>query len=180
VNGVPVPMLFASPQQINAQLPFEVEGSATMVLHTPGGTSNDLNFTVLPTAPSVFRSGVAGPQTGIPLVMRVKNNKPVTTANPIHRGEAIVIYATGLGATMPPLATGSAAQAGTPMVAAVQPDVSLGGLSLPLYFAGPSPGAVGVYQIKALVPGWAPIGMQVPLSITQGAASTTLTVRVID
>jgi uncharacterized protein (TIGR03437 family) len=180
VNGMPVPMLFASPRQINAQLPFEVEGSATTVRHTPGGTSNNLNFTVLPTAPSVFRSGVAGPQTGIPLVMRAKNNKPVTTANPIHRGEAIIIYATGLGATLPPLATGSAAQAGTAMVAASQPDVSLGGLSLPLYFAGATPGSVGVYQIKALVPGWAPTGMQVPLSITQGSASSALTVRVID
>jgi uncharacterized protein (TIGR03437 family) len=64
-------------------------------------------------------------------------------------------------------------------VAIDQPDVSLGGLSLPLYFAGLTPGAVGVYQIHALVPGWAPTGMQVPLTITQGSSSTTVMVRVI-
>jgi len=86
VNGVPVPMLFASPSQINAQLPFEVSGDATMVLHTPGGDSNPLSFTALPTAPAVFRSVVAGPQTGIPTVVRVTNNQLVTLSNPIHRG----------------------------------------------------------------------------------------------
>jgi uncharacterized protein (TIGR03437 family) len=179
VNGVPLPMLFASPNQINAQMPFEVEGDATMVLHTPGGTSNNFNFTVVPAAPSVFRSGVAGPQTGIPTVVRAKNNQLVTPANPIHRGEAIVIYATGLGRTLPAVATGYAAST-KPLPAAVdQPDVSLGGLSLPLYYAGLAPGEVGVYQINALVPGWAPTGMQVPLTITQGSVSTTLRVRVI-
>jgi len=179
VNGTPVPMLFVSPQQINAQLPFEVEGSASMVLYTPGGTSNILNFTVSPVAPSVFRSGVAGPQTGIPTVFRAKTNQLVTPADPIHLGEAIIIYATGLGATMPPVATGFAASASVVAAAATPPEVTLGGLTLPLYYAELEPGKVGVYQIKALVPGWAPTGMQVPLTISQGSASTTVTVRVI-
>jgi uncharacterized protein (TIGR03437 family) len=179
VNGVPMPMLLASPKQINAQLPFEVDGTATMVLHTPGGTSNHFDVTVVPDAPSVFRNGVAGPQSGIPTVFRAKNNQLVTPANPIHRGEGIVIYATGLGLTLPAVATGFAASASPPAVAIDQPGVSLGGLSLPLYFAGLVPGEVGVYQIHALVPGWAPTGMQVPLTITQGSNSTTVAVRVI-
>jgi uncharacterized protein (TIGR03437 family) len=179
VNGVLAPMLFVSPNQINAQLPFEVTGNATMVLHTPGGTSNSLDFSILPTAPSVFRSGVAGPETGIATVVRAKQNTLVTASNPIHLGDAIVIYATGLGATLPPLATGFAAPASPILLAAVQPDVSLGGLALPLYYAGPTPGEVGVYQINALVPGWAPTGMQLPLTITQGSVSTTVAVRVI-
>ncbi len=179
VNGTPVPMLFVSPRQINAQLPFEVEGDASMVLYTPGGTSNILNFTVLPVAPSVFRSGVAGPQTGIPTVYRANSNQLVTNADPIHLGDAIVIYATGLGATTPPVATGFAASASVDAAAAVQPEVTLDGLTLPLYYADLAPSEVGVYQIKALVPGWAPTGMQLPLTISQGAASTTVTVRVI-
>ena len=173
-------MLFASPNQINAQLPVEVEGAATMVLHTPGGTSNDLDFTIVPEAPSVFRSGVAGPERGIATVVHAKNNQLVTPSDPIHRGEAIVIYATGLGRTQPALATGFAASSNPLPVVVAQPDVALGSLSLPLYYAGLAPGEVGVYQINALVPGWAPTGMQVPLTITQGSVSTTLTVRVID
>ena len=180
VNGTPAPMLFASPRQINAQIPFEVEGNATMTLHTPGGTSNDLNFTILPTAPSVFRSGVAGPDTAIPTVVRAKNNRLATSANPIHRGDTIVIYATGLGSTFPAVGTGMAAGSNPPPAAVVQPDVSLGGVALPIYYAGLAPGEVGVYQINALVPGWAPTGMLVPLTITQGSVSTTLTMRVVD
>ena len=39
VNGVPIPMLFVSSTLINAQLPFNVDGNATMVLRTPGGVS---------------------------------------------------------------------------------------------------------------------------------------------
>lgn len=179
VNGTPVPMLFVSPRQINAQLPFEVEGNASMVLYTPGGTSNILNFTVLPVAPSVFRSGVAGPQTGIPTVYRAKTNQLVTTADPIHLGDAIVIYATGLGATTPPVATGFAASASVAAAATAQPVLTLDGFTLPLYYAELAPGQVGVYQIKALVPGWAPTGMQLPLTISQGTASTTVMVRVI-
>ena len=179
INGAPAPMLFVSPNQINAQLPFEVEGSASMVLHTPGGTSNMLNFTVLPVAPSVFHSGVAGPQTGIPAVFRAKANQLVTNANPIHLGDAIEIYATGLGVTLPPVATGFAASASIPAAAAMQPTVTLGGVNLPLYYAELAPGQVGVYQIKALVPGWAPTGIQLPLTISQGSDSTTITVRVI-
>jgi len=36
VNGLAVPMLFVSPGQLNAQMPFETVGNVTMVLHTPG------------------------------------------------------------------------------------------------------------------------------------------------
>ena len=36
-NGYAIPMLFASPQKINAQLPLYLEGRVTMTLYTPGG-----------------------------------------------------------------------------------------------------------------------------------------------
>ena len=65
VNGTPVPLLFVSSQQINAQLPYNLSGSASMSIHTPGGVSNGFTFSVSPTAPSVFLSGSAGPVTGI-------------------------------------------------------------------------------------------------------------------
>ena len=103
----------------------------------------------------------------------------MTSSNPIHRGEGILIYATGLGRTTPAVATGSAASTNPPPAAIEQPAVSLGGLSLPIYSAGLISGQIGVYVIHVLVPGWAPTGMKVPLTITQGSASTSLQVRVI-
>lgn len=175
VNGVPVPMLFVSSQQINAQLPFNVEGNATMVLRTPGGVSDNLNLQILPAAASVFRDSASE----IPTIFRLKNNELVTLSNPIHPEDTIVIYATGLGRTSPALEAGVPAPADPLPVALIEPEVTLGGVALPVHFAGTVPGEVGVYQINASVPYWAPTGMQVPLVIRQGGYSTTLPVRVV-
>jgi uncharacterized protein (TIGR03437 family) len=58
--------------------------------------------------------------------------------------------------------------------------VTLGGTELGVEFAGLSPGQVGVYQINAQVGGFVPLGVEVPLVITQGGSSTTIAVRVVD
>ncbi|HEY2016366.1 MAG TPA: hypothetical protein VGH38_22835, partial [Bryobacteraceae bacterium] len=152
VNGVIVHVSFVSPTQINAQLPFQIDGSAEMVLRTPGGISDALRFTILPAAPSVFRSGTAGPQTGIPTIVRATNNELVTVSNPVHPNDRITIYLTGMGQTTPGIPDGSAAPSdplSTPLLPAT---VTLGGTGLFVDFAGLAPGMVGVYQINATVP----------------------------
>jgi len=181
VNGVIVPVSFVSPTQINAQLPFQVDGNAEIVLRTPGGISDALRFTILPTAPSVFRSGVAGPQTGLPAVFRATNNDLSTISNPIHPDDRITIYLTGLGRTSPEVPTGSAATADPLANALVPPTVTLGGVPLFVEFAGLTPGFAGVYQINARVPfRGIPTGFEIPLTIVQGGFSTTVLVRVVN
>src|SRR5208283_4444766 len=101
VNGGLVPLLFVSPQQINAQLPNNVVGNSTMAIHTPAGISNNYLFTVLPAAPSVFQTGVAGPETGLATIVRADNGQLVTPTNPIHPTDTVVIYLTGMGLTFP-------------------------------------------------------------------------------
>ena len=54
VNGLPVPILFVSPDQVNAQMPFQAIGDVTLILRTPGGQSNNYNLVIEPNAPSVF------------------------------------------------------------------------------------------------------------------------------
>ena len=97
VNGIAVPMLFVSSQQINGQLPANVNGNATMALRTPGGISNNFYFSISPAAPSIFRSGTAGPETGLATIFRNDNGQLITPTNPIHPGDIIIIYATGMG-----------------------------------------------------------------------------------
>ncbi|HWQ55337.1 MAG TPA: hypothetical protein VN442_16745 [Bryobacteraceae bacterium] len=179
VNGVALPMLFVSPTQINAQLPFNMGGNTVLVLRTPGGVSNNFNFTVLPTAPSVFRSGAAGPVTDIPTVYRASNGQLVTGSNPIHMGDTIIIWATGLGVTDPAADAGQPAPSNPLSRAIIEPTLTLGGVPLPVLYAGLAPGQVGVYQINATVPIRVPEGLDVPLSIVQGGSSTTLPVRVV-
>jgi uncharacterized protein (TIGR03437 family) len=179
VNGMAVPMLFASSTQVNAQLPFNVDGSAVLVLRTPGGTSDNYNLTISATAPSIFRSGTAGPETGIATVVRLANNQVVTPTNPIHPGDQIVIYATGLGRTDPPVTAGTAAPSDPLAKAIVMPTVQLGGTNLSVTYAGLAPGEVGVYQINVSVPKTVTEGMQVSLTVSQGGSSTTIPVRVV-
>jgi uncharacterized protein (TIGR03437 family) len=179
VNGVPVPVLFVSSGQINGQLPFNVDGNAQMTLRTPGGISDNFNFSILPAAPSIFRSGQAGPETGIATVTRDDNGQLITPTNPIHFNDSITIWATGLGRTNPPIDTGVAAPADPLPSAVIAPTVILGGQALRVDYAGLVPGSVGLYQINATVPGKVPEGLDIPLEINQGGSSTTLSVRVV-
>jgi uncharacterized protein (TIGR03437 family) len=150
------------------------------VLRTPGGVSDNFNFTVQPAAPSVFRSGSAGPDTRIPTVIRATNGELVTGSNPIHPGDRIIIFATGLGRTEPAAEAGLPAPSDPLPRAIIEPQVTLGGLPLTIEYAGLAPGQIGVYQINAVVPGMrVPEGMEIPLVISQGSGSTTLNVRVV-
>jgi uncharacterized protein (TIGR03437 family) len=179
VNGVPVPVLFVSSTQINGQLPFNVDGNAQMTLRTPGGISDNFNFSILPAAPSIFRTGQAGPETDLATITRSDNGEFITPTNPIHFGDSITIWATGLGRTNPPIDTGAAAPADPLPSAVIAPGVTLGGAALAVDYAGLVPGSVGLYQINARVPNNVPLGLSIPLVINQGGSSTTLTVRVV-
>jgi uncharacterized protein (TIGR03437 family) len=180
VNGVPVPMLFVSSTQINAQLPFNVDGNATMVLRTPGGISDNYLFSILPAAPSVFRTGTAGPETGLATIVRSENGQIVTPTNPIHPGDTLTIFATGLGRTSPNIDAGLPAPSNPSPAPLIPLTVALGGIDLNVTFAGLAPGQIGVYQINAVVPrGGVPEGMPIPLVIKQGGSETAIDVRVV-
>jgi uncharacterized protein (TIGR03437 family) len=179
MNGTPIPMMYVSGSQINGQLPFSASGDATLVLRTPGGISQGLSVTIQPNAPSVFRGGTAGPTTGIPTVMRSANNTLVTPSNPIHQGDEIIIYATGLGAVSPPVPDGTAGPASPLAVTIAAPTVSIGGANLRVDYSGLAPEMVGVYQINAKAVSKLPAGLSVPLMISQGGGTTTMPVRVV-
>jgi uncharacterized protein (TIGR03437 family) len=179
VNGAPVPLLYVSNKQINAQLPFNVTGNATMNIHSPAGISNNYYFTVLPTAPSVFRSGAVGPLTGLATIVRNDNSQFVTPTNPLHSGDSITIYLTGMGATTPQVTAGLPAPSSPLAEASAQPSVTLGGTSLNVSYAGLAPGEVGVYQINASIPSGVTQGLTIPLVISQGGNTTEIEVRVV-
>ncbi|HYP07190.1 MAG TPA: hypothetical protein VER03_13240, partial [Bryobacteraceae bacterium] len=180
VNGMPVPVMFVSPGQINAQLPFAVDGTTQIVLRTPGGVSDGFNVTILPAAPSIFRTSIAGHDARIATVVRSSNSLMVTPTNPIHRGDVLTIYATGLGRTNPAVESGVPSPA-EPLASVLNtPTVTLGGVPMAVEFAGLTPGEVGVYQINVRIDARAPLGLDVPLNISQGSGGTTVSVRVVE
>jgi uncharacterized protein (TIGR03437 family) len=181
VNGELVPMIMVSPTQINGQLPLDVIGPGSMVLHTPAGVSNTFIFPIQGTAPAPFWVDVPGFDGQLPTVTHAADGVLVTPSYPIHLDEWIVIYMTGLGKTLPEVASGEPGPFDPLAEVVLTPTVTLGGTGLPVSFAGLTPGSVGVYQInaKVLFKG-VPTGMAVPLKITQDGSSTTVYVRVVD
>jgi uncharacterized protein (TIGR03437 family) len=89
-------------------------------------------------------------------------------ARPAHRGDNLVLYAIGLGATDPPVGTGQPAPSDSPASLVVAPAVSFGSgptaaQAMPS-FAGLVPGAAGLYRINVTIPDSAPRGI-VPVSL---------------
>jgi uncharacterized protein (TIGR03437 family) len=126
-------------------------------------------------------SGTAGPETNLPTIVRSDNNLLVTDSNPVHRAgnETLIIYVTGLGQTNPAVGDGLPSPSSPLAVALTEPSVTLGGVSLPVDYFGLTPGEVGVYQINVGVPSNVPTGLSVPLVISQGTYSTSLSLRVV-
>jgi uncharacterized protein (TIGR03437 family) len=174
VNGTLLPLLFASPTQINAQLPFNAMGNSSLVLYTPGGVSDTFNFTIQPTAPSVFRTS-----SGTATIVRNVDGQFITNNTPIHLNDYLTIYLTGMGVTLPSVTAGNASPSNPLAVAAVQPTITIGGAPIFVLWAGLAPKQVGVYQIDALVPFHGiPEGDNIAFTISQGSASTTIYLKV--
>ena len=180
VNGLIIPLFLVSGSQINGQLPLSVNGSGQLVVYSPGGVSNPFTLTVQQTAPSVIQIPTApGSSTLVPAVYRTADSLLVTLTNPVHKGDQLVIYVSGLGPTSPAVSAGSPSPANPPAVALLTPTVTLSGVTLPVTFAGLTPGQIGIYQINVNVPQGITQGLSIPLTVTQGAASSTVGVRVV-
>jgi uncharacterized protein (TIGR03437 family) len=179
INGSLSPVVFSSSNQISAQVPWNAGGVASLVLRTSGGASDIFRVRIIPNAPGIFRSGTAGPDTGIATIVRAANNELVTVSNPVRRGDDLIIYATGLGRTNPEVPVGSPAPFEPLAQTLDTPKITLGGIALPVSFSGLTPGLVGVYQVNVLIPRSVPTGFDIPLRIEQSTAATTVQVRVI-
>ncbi|PWU12035.1 MAG: hypothetical protein C5B51_01445 [Terriglobia bacterium] len=138
LNGTLMPLIYTSPQQINAQIPLDASGSATLRVSTASGFS-EATLAVSDTAPAIF--GVLH-----------SNGTAVSSAFPARGGEALSIYMTGLGQVDRPIASGQPAPA-DPLLHVVTPvQVELGDVSVTPLFAGLTPGLAGVYQVNIVVP----------------------------
>ena len=88
-------LLFASPTQINAVLPYGIElGAQTLVVKWPGKPDVQIPFMAARNAPGLFQFPVGDQVYGIALH---EDNSLVTSASPARRGETVTLFATGLG-----------------------------------------------------------------------------------
>ena len=157
VTGVACPLFFVSPNQINAQLPFEVRpGPATMTVRTSDGMQTAV-FEVSNVAPGIFTTD------GVTAAANVADN-------------VIVAYLTGQGQVSPRLPSGVSAPTDTFYYPTGYVSATLNGIPARILFAGLAPGFVGLLQINMEPPQGLPSG-RVPLLVTiSGKTSNSATI----
>jgi uncharacterized protein (TIGR03437 family) len=169
INGVAIPLMYTSPEQINAQVPFEIPaGTATVVVRTNGVSSDPAQVEVRPRAPGIFTSG-----GNHALAFKASDWSVNSAGNPASPGEYLVLYLTGQGSV-----DGASTGASAPVTPATLPlnvvQVTIGGKPTTVTFAGLVPGFVGLCQVNLIVPAAAP-GEQ-SLEITMDGAAVNPTV----
>ena len=104
-NSGLLPLIFISPDQINAQLLSSVtEGEHTLTINTQGQDPISAKFNVKRNAPGVFYNTT---EDGIPLIAAMHEDGTfVTLDSPAQRGEKIQFFGTGLGPWNKPILDG--------------------------------------------------------------------------
>lgn len=98
-------------------------------------------------------------------------------SRPALHGDTVEIYCTGLGPVSQFQTDG--APMSDPQAVAQYPTVMIGGSPAVVTFSGLAVGAVGLYQVNAQVPGGAPSGDAVPVTMTlMGATSNMVTMAI--
>jgi uncharacterized protein (TIGR03437 family) len=149
LNGARLPLLFVSPDQINAQLPYGTLGPANLRVTTPGGSA-ETPVVVSEFAPAVLM--VSGEGISVPALVRAASGALVSGAVPARSGDLLTIYAIGLGELNRAIAAGQPAP-GSPPAGTLSPvQVRIDDVSLTPSFAGLSPGFAGLYQVNVQLP----------------------------
>jgi len=167
-DGLPAPLFFARSDQLNVQAPVEIAGRAsTSIVVTFNGMSPEVSVPVVAAHPGLFTA--PGGERAVIINQDDSVNGP---GNPEARGRFIVLYATGQGETDPPVNTGQPAPGAEPLARVSNVMVNFGDVSVVPAFAGLAPGFVGLLQVNVQIPGDAPVGDDVPISISvQGITS---------
>ena len=90
-----LPLVYVSPEQINAQLPSDLQpGNYTLTVRPEGLADIKTQFTVVRNAPGLFANSVESTAYAVALH---EDGSPVTLASPAKRDETITLVGTGFG-----------------------------------------------------------------------------------
>lgn len=172
-NGVPGPMLYVTPGQVGAVVPYAFSGGQ-VVAQSAGSSSAPVSVTLAATAPGVFTSNGSGRGQA---AATNQNGTPNGDSAPAAVGSVLSLYATGEGQTSPAGVDGKTT--GTVLPTPVAPvTVTIGGVPATVQYAGGAPGVIaGVMQVNAVVP--AGVSGTVPVVVTAGSAASQSGVTVV-
>jgi uncharacterized protein (TIGR03437 family) len=157
INGVPVPLFYASPIQLGIQIPTELAAgsTATVQVIVDGQSSAASTLNTAAFSPGIFAGAITH-----------ANGTVVNTANPAAALETVTIYANGLGQASPAVLTGMLPN-GT-VTTLTTPTVTIDSIMAQVPFSGLASCCVGVNQINVIVPSGVRSGTNVPVVVTIG------------
>jgi uncharacterized protein (TIGR03437 family) len=152
----PAQVINGTPFQLNAAAPLDLPpGNHVVRLRSPYGVAEQ-TVSFDPVSPAVFQ---LAPGKGAILNQDGNIN---SAAKPARRGQAIVVYLTGLGAVR---------QERSLLLAQEPVSAQLNGRSLTVLYAGTTPGFPGLYQLNLLLAQDMPPGLDQKLTIQQGGVA---------
>ena len=160
VNGTAIPLQYVSPTQVNAVLPVLISGLITVTVTATAG-QNTVNVLTQVAVPAIFTSDGTSASA-----INAVTGAVVTPSTPLHAGDYVSLYLTGLGATV--------LGADSLQHASITPSVTVAGQTCTLQFAGLSPQFPGVDQINCQIPAGLGTNSAAPVIVTaNGRASNT-------
>ena len=173
-GGIIVPVQCTPLAAITVQIPFGIRTvsavspippPATMTISETGGSSATISLSPMSDQPHIVTTcdvNVSSSAPGSLCVPEVTHGDGslVTPDHPAHTGEELVLYAFGLGSTVPGLAAGEASPVPAQPVVdtftltteAAIPTIPSERQSFAPLFAGLTPGFAGLYQVNFLAP----------------------------
>ena len=162
VGSSQAPLLYVSPNQINFLVPSEIGTGPTDVRVTLDARAGPAVRIMLgETSPTLFH---ADPEFAVA----------------VWQDDVVILYATGLGPVVPPLASGQLAKSAAPIEKLGAFRVEIGGIELApeaIIYAGAAPGFAGLYQINVRVPGGISADPEVRIAIGESKSPAGVKIR---
>jgi uncharacterized protein (TIGR03437 family) len=184
LNGSPLPLLSVSPDEIQAQIPYDVAGVTAGSLFVrsvrENGTmlvSSAAAVEIVPASPAIFAIGTREPRNGLLLHASHEadgeggpaKGVPITNEDPAAPGESVTVWASGLGLV------GGGDAALTDGDTALPVGALVDGEPAEVLSARLPRGAVGVYEVVVALPAGVAVSDDVRLQLVEnGVVSNTV------
>jgi uncharacterized protein (TIGR03437 family) len=163
VGGIATTIFYVSPTQINFLVPSIMLPGRTDIQVTLDGIAGPrLPLNLAAFSPALFQLDA---QT---IVATRPDGSVITAAAPARPGDVIILYATGLGDTVPPVIERNLAFKAAPLKNLTQFQVLLDRTPIDSHlvlYAGIAPGFAGLYQINVQLPSAVGSNPQVQIAI---------------
>ena len=172
IDGMPAFVEYISSRQINVLVPSDsTVGPVNVVVNNHGAASAAFSVPLQAAAPALFMNA------DFTVVATDLNYRRISSSAPAARGQTVVVFGTGFGATNPAAPAGILVSDSP--ATAVLPIVTVGGVNAPVLSSVLAAGEAGLYLMTIQIPAGAPTGqvaIQASIDGLQTQAGVTIAI----